>query len=92
MSALTTDSPADLDAMARGLGVLCIMDRTGDTRQMWDPNNADEVEIAKAAFEAAIAKGMRAYKVTKDGDKGELIKKFDPKAGKIILAPALVGG
>ena len=75
-------------------GTLHIMDATGDTRIMWDPRNTDEVSIAKAAFEKAQKKGMLAYTVDPDtGDKtGTVIREFDEKAGKIIMAPQLVGG
>jgi hypothetical protein len=73
---------------------LHIMDHTGDTRIMWDPRNKDEVDTAKAAFDAAKKKGMIAYKVdATTGEKtGEVIREFDKKAGKIIMAPQLVGG
>jgi hypothetical protein len=76
-------------------GMLCIMDSTGDTRIMWDPRNADEVDIAKAAFKKAKDKGMVAYAVDQTtGEKvdGEVIREFDPARGKIIMAPQLVGG
>lgn len=73
---------------------LHIMDSTGDTRIMWDPRNKEEVSVAESAFNAAKAKGMVAYTVDANtGEKtGEVIRKFDKKAGKIIMAPQLVGG
>ena len=75
-------------------GTLHIMDETGDTRLMWDPRNQDEIDIAKAAFKKAKDKGMIAYTVDPDtGEKtGTVIREFDEKAGKIIMAPQLVGG
>ena len=73
--------------------LLSIADPSGDTRIMWDPNNKDEVETARAAFDAAKAKGMLAYSVDPESaDKGEVINKFDKKAGKIIMSRQLVGG
>ena len=74
--------------------MLHIMDSSGDTRLMWDPRNADEVDTAKAAFDAAKAKGMVAYTVDPNsGEKtGTVIREFDEKAGKIIMTPQLVGG
>ena len=92
MSALTTESPEDIAALEAGKHVLCIMDRTGDTRIMWDPHRPDEVATAKSAFDEAIKRGMRAYAVDEEGQKGEQIKKWDATKGKIIMAPALVGG
>lgn len=74
--------------------MLHICDPSGDTRLMWDPRNKDEVATAKAAFDAAKAKGMLAYRVDpKTGDSsGEVIREFDKKAGKVIMTPQLVGG
>jgi len=87
-------SPEDLAAIESGLGVLCIMDETGDTRIMWDPAKTDEVDVARAAFDAARKKGMVAYRVDPtSGEKtAEVIRTFDATAGKVIMAPALRGG
>ena len=68
------------------------MDRTGDTRIEWDPANKDEVKIAKKAFEAAKAKKMLTYKVDARGNRGELIREFDPTPRRIIATPQTVGG
>lgn len=72
--------------------LLSIADATGDTRVMWDPRSKDEVKVAEDAFNAAKAKGMLAYSVNEDGSKGEVIQRFDKKAGKIIMTRQLVGG
>lgn len=69
-----------------------VMDKTGDTKLIFDPNNADEVESAKNTFRDLKKKGFIAYRVSADGSKGEVIREFDSAAGKIILAPAMVGG
>ncbi len=73
---------------------LHIMSKEGDTRIMWDPRVPAEVTAAKAAFDAAKKGGMLAYTVDPDtGDKtGTVIRDFDETAGKIIMAPQLVGG
>lgn len=92
MSALQTETPEELAALADGKGVLCIMDGSGDARQIWDPSRPDEVAVAKAAFDAAIARGMVAYSVKEDGTQGARIRTFPQDAGKVILAPKLVGG
>jgi hypothetical protein len=73
--------------------MLSIADPTGDTRIMWDPKSKDEVATAKAAFDAAKKKGMLAYAVDPESaDKGEVIREFDPQAGKIIMSRPLAGG
>lgn len=73
-------------------GELCAIDQTGDTKTIWDKNNPDEVEAAKATFDRLKGKGYLAYKVSKDGSKGEVIRDFDPDAEKIILSPPMQGG
>jgi hypothetical protein len=76
-----------------GLSELAIMDMTGDTKVIWDPNNADEVAAAKAQFDTLKGKGFSAFLVTgPKGEQGEQIREFDSKAGRIILIPALQGG
>lgn len=64
----------------------------GDIKTIWDTENEDEVEAARAQFDKFTKKGYSAFRVKKDGEKAERITKFDPDAGKIILAPALQGG
>lgn len=81
-----------MTATATEKSVLHITDETGDTRLMWDPTNKDEVDIAKSSFEKGIAKGMLAYSVNADGTTGEVIRKFDKKAGKIIMVRQTAGG
>ena len=71
---------------------LHIPDSTGDTRIMWDPRNKEEVKLAQDAFNSAKAKGMLAYMVSDDGSAGEVIRDFDKKAGKIIMARQTQGG
>lgn len=71
---------------------LCVMDRTGDTRTIWNPDNEDETAAAKATFDRLKKKGYLAYRVDKSGDKAEAMSEFDPRAGKVILCPAVVGG
>ncbi len=71
---------------------MCIMDKTGDTKLIWDPNNPDEVANAKRTFDDLKGKGYLAFSVQKGGDKGEVLREFNPQQEKIILAPPVVGG
>ena len=82
----------DGDWPPEGKGLICIMDATGDTKTIWDPNNPDEVASARNTFDTLRAKGYLAYSVKADGEKGDVVVVFDPKAGKIILTPPLKGG
>ena len=73
--------------------VIHTLDRTGDTRLMWDADNADEVEAARKMFNDLRAKHYTAYRAEgKKGDKGEIINTFDPSAERIIMVPRMVGG
>jgi hypothetical protein len=71
---------------------MIMLDHTGDTRMMWDPDVKDEVDAAKATFDKMKKKGYLAYTVQKNGEPGEVIQAFDKSAGKIIMTPQLVGG
>ena len=74
------------------MGELAILAKSGDTKVIWDPKNDDEVEAAEEQFDNLTDKGFTAYKVKKDGKPGTKITSFDPKAGKIIMVPTIVGG
>lgn len=71
---------------------LLVMDHTGDTKTIWNPDNEDEVEAARSTFKKLRKKGYLAYKVKKGGESGEAIDEFDPSLGKIILSPPMAGG
>jgi len=74
------------------IGELTVLDHTGDTKLVWDSAQDDEIEAARKMFNDLKKKGYAAFSVTKKGDKGELLKAFDPDAERIIMAPALQGG
>jgi len=64
----------------------------GDTHISWTPGNADEVRTAREHFEKLTGElKYSAYRVV-DGERGELIREFDPAAEEIILAPQISGG
>lgn len=71
---------------------LHVLDHTGDTRTLWNPENQAEVDAAKETFTRLKKKGYLAYSVDESGERGEVIREFDPTAGRIIMAPQLVGG
>jgi len=86
MGAIETEVPA-------GKRVMAILDRTGDTKLIWDCESKDEVDNARETFNRLRKKGYLAYKVVgKEGNKGEQIHEFDPDAERIILSPAMKGG
>jgi len=74
------------------LSELAVIDQTGDTKTMWDKDKPDEVKIAEKTFNKLKKKNYIAYKVKRNGDKGEIMNTFDPKAEKVIMVPPVVGG
>jgi hypothetical protein len=74
------------------MGYMDIMDQTGHTRHIWDPDDDAEVEAAKVLYNTLTKKGYRAFHVKKDGEEGVRMDTFDPDAAKMILQPQLRGG
>ena len=73
-------------------GELSVLDQTGDTKVAWDSENDDEIATARRTFNDLRGKGYLAFRVNKQGDKGQEMREFDPEAEKIILAPQMRGG
>jgi hypothetical protein len=74
------------------MGEFRILGPEGDTKTIWDPENEEEVEIARETFDRLTKKGYNAFNVDAKGKKSTRMEKFDPSAGKIILTPPVVGG
>lgn len=75
------------------MGEMTVLDRTGDTKIMWDPANTDEVKAARNTFEELVGKKkMLAFAVTKKGKQGEQVREFDPSVEALIITPAFAGG
>jgi IMP cyclohydrolase len=72
--------------------VLAVMGFDGDTKTTWDPRVKLEVDEAREYFERLQKKGYMFYRVDEDGEKGELMRSFDPKAACMIASPKVVGG
>lgn len=71
---------------------LAVMGRSGDTKTIWNPRNAAEVEVARATFDSLKGKGFAMFKVDEDGEQGEQMRTFDPKAAKMIAVPPIAAG
>jgi hypothetical protein len=72
--------------------VMFCLDKTGDTRLIWDADNREEVANARRTFEDLTKKGFWAYSTDKKGERSERIREFDANAERIILAPQVRGG
>lgn len=87
----TTDST--FGEVPNGLHAMAVMGKEGDTKHMWDKTKPAEVEAAKTLFDSLRGKGYAAFQVKgKDGERGEIMREFDPTAERIIFAPQLQGG
>lgn len=73
-------------------GTMEVMDQTGHTSVTWDPTKPAEVSAAEEHFDALIERGYNAFAVEGDNQQGRRLREFDPKAGKIMMVPHLVGG
>ncbi len=72
---------------------MAIMGGRGDTKIIWDKDSPEEVESARNIFDELKEKGYLAYEGDKDdASKGKVIRRFNPKAEKMILAPPMAGG
>jgi len=77
----------------KGRNALAVMGLDGDTKITWDPRIAAEVESAKRQFDYLTGeKRYAAFRMEPDGERGEMIKEFDPEAERIVLAPQMQGG
>lgn len=74
------------------VNTLHVMDHTGDSRFMWDVTKAEETKAAEKQFKELKKKGYLAYTTDEKGERGQVIREFDPNAGAIIMVPQLVGG
>ena len=75
----------DFDEVPEGFGAIGVMGPDGDTKHLWDPKKPAEVEAARVLFESLVAQGYRAFRLTTLRQKGKKLRKFDPKAGKVVF-------
>jgi hypothetical protein len=83
----------ETEELPPGCGLLAVMDHTGDTRIIWNRDNADEVANARRTFDDLRAKGFDVFSVRgKEGEKAELMATFNPDAERLIASPRMQGG
>jgi hypothetical protein len=68
-----------------------VMDRTGDSRHPFDPQNVESVARAEKRFKELTEAGYIAAARTSAGESRGL-KSFDPNADETLFFPRLVGG
>lgn len=74
------------------MGTLRTMDKSGDTKVIWDPSNPNEVEAARTMYDKLVAKRFQPFGVAAKGEKGVKISAFDPDIAQIIMVPPMAGG
>ena len=90
---LNSVSPEEFDAgIKAGMGGFCLMGSGGDTKYIWDPQDATEVDIAERSFNELVGKGYLAFRVDDEGEKAERMDKFEAKSGRVILTKPPIGG
>jgi hypothetical protein len=73
------------------MAIQIVMDRTGDTRHPFDPNDARELAKAEQRFRDLTATGFTAAARTGPGQVSR-IRLFDPNVEETVFFPRLVGG
>ena len=68
-----------------------VMDRSGDSRHRFDPNDAQELVKAEQRFYELTGAGFTAAVRTGPGQVSQ-IRSFDPNAEETVFFPRLVGG
>jgi hypothetical protein len=68
-----------------------VMNRSGDTRHQFDPDDASAMAEAEGRFGELIEAGFTAARRTGNGT-SELVRHFDPATQETVFIPRLVGG
>lgn len=86
------DLPENFDPTT--MGQMVVLDRrAGDLKIIWDRTKPDEVENAKSTFDNLKKKGYAAFQVKdKDGNKGDVVREFDPNIERLIFIAPMAGG
>ena len=73
------------------MAIQIVMDRSGDTRHPFDPNDVRELAMAEQRFYELTKVGFTAAIRTGPGQVSK-IRSFDPNAEETVFFPRLVGG
>jgi hypothetical protein len=73
------------------MAIQIVMDRTGDRRHPFNPNDAKELAKAEQRFYELTKVGFTAAIRTSSGQASH-IRSFDPNAEETVFFPMLVGG
>lgn len=73
------------------MAIQIVMDRTGDSRHFFNPDDARELAMAERRFYELTDGGFIAAVRTGPGQVSQM-RSFDPNAGETVFFPRLVGG
>ena len=77
------------------MGVLRILDATGDTVVAWADGDAASVDAARAAFDHQLHRRHRvpfARRCGEPANRARPVTAFDPEAEEIVFAAPVMGG
>lgn len=72
------------------MAIQIVMDRTGDSRHPFNPNDAQDLAKAEQRFDKLTKVGFTAAVRTGPGQVSQ-IRSFDPNAEETVFFPRLVG-
>ena len=67
------------------MGLILVLNESGDERIEWDPDDAAQVRAANKEFKRLKKDGYLFYEVQET--KGRKVDRFDKKLGKLVAAP-----
>lgn len=73
------------------MAIQIVMDRSGDSRHLFNPHDVKEVAKAEQRFYELTKAGFTAAVRTAPGQTSQ-IRSFDPTAEETLFFPKLVGG
>ncbi len=73
------------------MAVQIVMDRSGDSRFLFDPASAEDVADAERRFRQLTHRGFTATARVAPGQM-EIIRSFDPRVEECVFFPRIVGG
>ncbi len=74
------------------MGIMRILDSTGDSVVEWSPEFQEEIAQAETRFNELVVAGKHMAFEIMPGGSGKKIKEFNPDAGQITLVPIIAGG
>jgi len=75
-----------------GLHVLNILDGSGHTEVMFDPNDPVAVQEVRDQFDEIMARQKGLAYTMEAGEGGTVVKEFDPSAKETFITPQIQGG